>query len=89
MKVPKNEAGGCNLSHSNPTFASSDLEKDLAIEQQGEKLDPWKTFLPTQLFDLLRGGEYGDGGRNRRIANLEQRVGAWRIPGPSAPRRRM
>ena len=63
MKVPKNEAV-VTLSQSKPTFASSDLEKDLAIEQQGEKLDPWKTFLPTQLFDLLRGGEHGDGGRN-------------------------
>ena len=56
VKVPKNEAV-VTLGQSKPTFASGvDLEKDLAIEEQGEKLDPWKTVLPTQLFDLLRGG---------------------------------
>ena len=78
MKVPKNEAV-VTLGHSKPTFASTDLEKDLAIEEQGEKLDPWKTLPPTQLFDLPRGGEHGDGGRNLRIANLEQRAGARRF----------
>ena len=79
MKVPKNEAV-VTLGRSKSTFAGSrDLEKDLAIEEQGEKRDPWKTFLLTQLFDLPRGGEHGDGRRNLRIANFEQRAGARRL----------
>src|ERR1700689_4709712 len=79
MKVPKNEAV-VPPGQSMPTFATStNLEKDLAIEEQGEKLDPWKTFLLTQLFDLLRGREHGDGRRNFRIANFEQRAGARRL----------
>ena len=78
MKVPKDEAVA-TLGHSKPTFASTDLEKDLAIEEQGEKLDAWKTLPPTQLFDLPRGGEHRDGGGNLRITNLEQRAGARRF----------
>ena len=56
-----------------------DLEKDLAIHQQGEKLDAGKTVLPAEPFDLLRRGQHGDGGRNLRIANPEQRAGARRF----------
>src|ERR1700677_5315515 len=79
MKVPKYEAV-VTLGRSKPTFATSpDLEKDLAIEEQGEKFDPRETFLLTQLFDLPRGGEHGDGRRNLRIANFEQRAGARRL----------
>ena len=79
MKVPNNEAV-VTLGHSKPAFAGAGgLEKDLAIEKEGKKLDPWKTLLPTQLFDLPRGREHGDGGRNLRIANLEQRPGARRF----------
>src|SRR5580704_8812713 len=79
MKVPKSEAV-VTLGQSKPTFASSaDLEKDLAMEEQGEKLDPWKTLPLAQVFDLLRGREDGDGGRDLRIANLEQRAGARRF----------
>ena len=79
MKVPKCKAVVA-LGQSKPTFASSiDFEKDLAIEKQGEKLGPRKPFPPTQLFDLPRGGEHGDGGRNLRIANFEQRAGARRF----------
>src|ERR1700689_312017 len=79
MKVPKSEAV-VTLGRSKPSFAGSpDLEKDLAIEKQGEKLDPRKTFLLTQLFDLPRGGEHGDGRRSLRIANFEQRAGARRL----------
>ena len=48
VKVPKNEAV-IALGQSKPTFAGGiDLEKDLAIDKQGEKLDPWKVVLPTQ-----------------------------------------
>ena len=79
MKLPKNEAV-VTLGRSKSTFAGSrDLEKDLAIEEQGEKRDPWKTFLLMQLFDLPRGGEHGDGRRNLWIANFEQRAGARRF----------
>ena len=76
VKVPKNEVV-VTLGRSEATVASSlDLEKDLAINQQGEKLNPRKTVLPTELFDLLRCRQYGQGGRNLRIANFEQRAGA-------------
>jgi hypothetical protein len=54
VKVPEQEvvvALGC----SQPTVASRlDLEQDLAIHQQGEKLDPRKTVQPTELLDLSR-----------------------------------
>ncbi len=76
VKVPENELL-IALGQAKLAFAgSADLEKDLAIEEQGEKLDPRKTLLPTQVFDLLWGGKHGDGGRNLRIANSEQRAGA-------------
>src|ERR1700683_3315778 len=88
MKLPKNEAV-VTLGRSKPSFAGSrDLEKDLAIEEQGEKLDPRKTFLLTQLFDLLRGREHGDGRRNLRIANFEQRAGGQRHPGAAPSQER-
>ena len=63
MEVPKDEAV-VTLGHSKPTFASTDLEKDLAIQEQREKLDPRKTFLLTQRLNLPRGREHGDGRRN-------------------------
>ena len=79
VKVPKNKVV-VTLGRSKPTFTGNvDLENDLAIEEQGEKLDFWKTILPTQLFDLLRRGQHGQGGRNLRIANSEQRAGARRF----------
>ena len=79
VKVPKNELL-VTLGQAKPASAGgADLEKDLAIEQQGKKLDPGKTLLPTQLFDLLRRGKHRNGGRNLRIANFEQRAGARRF----------
>jgi hypothetical protein len=56
-----------------------DVEKDLAVHQQGNKLDPEKTVLPTELSDLLRRRQQGDGGRNLRIADPEQGAGARRF----------
>jgi hypothetical protein len=54
VKVPKDEIV-VTLGRSEATLASGvDLEKDLAIHQQGEKLDPRKAVLPAELFDLLR-----------------------------------
>src|ERR1700677_617334 len=79
MKVPKYEAV-ITLGRSKPSFfGSPDLEEDSAIEEQGEKLNPRKTFLLTQLFDVPRGSEHGDDRRNLRIADFEQCAGAWRF----------
>src|ERR1700686_3138730 len=79
VKVPKNQVV-VTLGRPEVTVASDvDLEKDLAIHQQGEKLDPRKTILPTELFDLLGRRQYGDGARNLRIANFEQCAGARRF----------
>ena len=79
VKVPKNEVV-VTLGRSQAAVASGvDLEKDLAIHQQGEKLDPRKIGPPTEPSDLLGCSQYGDGGRNLRIANSEQRAGARRF----------
>src|ERR1700727_1090556 len=79
MKVPKSEAV-VTLGQSKPTFATgADLEKDFAVQEQREKLDPRKTFLPAQRFDLLRGREHGDGRGNLRIADFEQGASARRF----------
>src|ERR1700722_2369016 len=79
MKVPKSEAV-VTLGQSKPTFATgADLEKNLGIQEQRKKLNPRKTFLPAQRFDLLRGREPGDGHRNLRIADSEQRASARRF----------
>ena len=79
VKVPKNEVVVAFGPSQAAVARGVDLEKDLAIHQQGEKLDPRKTLLPTQLFDLLRCRQHGDGGCNLRIANFEQRGGARRF----------
>src|SRR2546430_1608673 len=80
VKVPKNEVA-VTLGRSNASFAGNvDLENDLAIEEQGEKLDPRKTILPTQLFDLLRRGQHGEDGRKFRIATLERVTPPRRSP---------
>ncbi len=79
VKVPKNEVVVA-LRRSQATVAGGvDLEEDLAIHQQGEKLEPRKTVLPAEPFDLLGCRQHGDGGRNLRIANPEQRAGARRF----------
>ena len=79
VKVPKHEVvvalGGAQAA----VAGGVDLEKDLAIHQQGEKLESRKTVLPAELFDLLRCGQHGEGGRNLRIADPEQRAGARRF----------
>src|SRR5262249_56641190 len=68
------------LDRSQPTVASPvDLEKDLAIHQEGDKLNPGKTVLPTKLSDFLRRRQHGDGGCNLRIADPEQGAGARRF----------
>ncbi len=79
VKVPKNEVVVALRRPQAVAASGVDLEKDLAIQQQSEKLDPRKTVLPTQLFDLLRRGQHGQDGRNLRIADFEQRAGARRF----------
>ena len=75
VKIPKNEVV-ITLGCSKAIFVRHvDLESDLTIHQQSEKVDARKTVLPTEMFDLLRYSQYGDGGRNLRIANFEQRAG--------------
>ena len=71
VKVPEHEIVVA-LGQSQAAVASSvDLEKDLAIDQQSEKLEPGKTVLPAQPPDLLRRRQHGEGGRDLRIADLE------------------
>ena len=79
VKVPKNEVIVA-LGRSEAIVAgSAGLEKDLAVDEQGEKLDPRKTGLPAELSDLLRCRQHSQGGRDLRIANFEQRAGARRF----------
>jgi hypothetical protein len=69
VKIPKNEIA-IALGRSKAAAASSvDLEKDLAIEEQGEKLEPRKIVLPAQLFDVLRRRQHGQDGGNLRISH--------------------
>ena len=53
-----------------------DLEEDLAVDEQSEKLDPRKIRAAAEPLDLLRRGQARQGGGDLRIAYLEQRAGA-------------
>ncbi len=79
MKIPQDEVV---VAFGEPEIVAArriDFEKDLAIDQESEKLDPWKTVLATQFFDPVRRGEGGQHRCNFRIANPEQRAGARRF----------
>jgi hypothetical protein len=77
VKVPENEV---TLRASQAIVAGRvDLEKDLATDQQREKLNPRKSVLPAEPFDLPGCSQVGNRGYNRRIANPEQRAGARRF----------
>ena len=78
VKIPKNKIG-VPLGRAEPVAGSFSFEKDLASDQQRKKLDPRKSVLLAQPFDLLRCGEYGQGSRNLRIAEFEQRAGTGRF----------
>ena len=56
-----------------------DLEKDLAIDEEREKLEPRKILLPAKMFDPLRRGQQGQSGRDLRIGDFEQRASARRF----------
>ena len=55
------------------------LEKDLAVDQQSEKLEPRKTRWRTKVFDLLRRDQQSQSSRDLRIADFEQGAGARRF----------
>ena len=78
VKVPKDEVVVA-LRRPQPVAGGVDLEKDLAIQQQSEKLDAGKSFLPAQLLDLLRRRQHGQSSGDLRIADLEQGAGARRF----------
>ena len=79
VKIPENEVVVALGRPEAFVAGGVDLEEDLAIDEQSEKLDPGKTVLPAEPFDLLRRGQRGHGGRDLRIANPEQRAGARRF----------
>src|SRR5262245_2444778 len=45
------------------------LDENLTIHQQSQKLRSHKIIVPTKLADLLRCGQSGDGGHDVRIVN--------------------
>ena len=79
VKIPENEVVVALGRPEAVVAGSVDLEQDLAIHQQGEQLDPRKAVLPPQPADFLRRRQCGEGGRDLRIANSEQRAGARRF----------
>jgi hypothetical protein len=79
VEIPENEAVVALGRPQAAVGGRIDLEKDLAVHQQGNKLNPTEAVLPTQLSDSLRRRQNGDGGRNLRIADLEQCAGARRF----------
>ena len=78
VKVPKNQIV---IALVGPEAAAPriDLEEDLAIDQQGEKLSSWKNSPLAELFDFLRRREERNCGRKFRVANFEQRASARRF----------
>ena len=79
MKVPENEAVVTLGRPGARVTGSGRLEKDLAIQQERQKLEPRKAGLPTELPDRSRRRQHGDQGRNVRIADPEQGAGARRL----------
>src|SRR5215471_13921472 len=79
VKIPKNEIVIAFDRSKAAAAGSVDLEKDLAVEEQGEQLEPAKIVPPTQRFDVLRRRQHGQDGGNLRIADFEQRAGARRF----------
>ncbi len=73
VKVPENEVVVA-LSRSQAAVGrGADLEKDLAVGQQGEKLDPRKTILPAEPFDVLRRRQRRNSGGDLRTISLPRR----------------
>ncbi len=69
VKIPQHERVVA-LGRPQAIAGGVDLEKDLAIDEEREKLEPWKIFLPVELFDPLRRGQQGQSSRDLGIANF-------------------
>src|SRR5580700_71693 len=78
VKVPQHE-GVVALGRPQAIAVAVDLEKDLAVDKEREKLKPWKILLPAKLFDALRRGKQGQSSGDLRVADFEQRAGARRF----------
>src|SRR5206468_11022329 len=78
VKIPKDKIV-VTLGRAEPVAGSFQFEKYLAIYQQRKKLNPGKGILAAQPFALLRRGQCGQGGRNARTVDFEQRIGARRF----------
>ena len=72
VEVPQHEGV---VALGRPQAIAGGLEKDLAVDEQREKLEPRKILLPAELFDLLRRGQQGQSNRDLRIADFEQGAG--------------
>jgi hypothetical protein len=79
VKIPQNEIVVALGWPEAAVPSSFELEKDFTIDQKRKKLNPWKSVLSAQPFDLLRCREYGQGSRYLRIADFEQRASAGRF----------
>ena len=79
VKVPQDELVVAFVRPQTIAVGCVELEKDLAVHQQGEKLDAGKASLPPELADFLRRRQRGEGGCDGRIANPKQRAGTRRF----------
>src|SRR6202451_4237506 len=70
VKVPQHE-GVVALGRTQAIAVAVDLEKDLAIDKEREKLEPRKILLPAELFDVLRRGQQGQSSGDLRVADSE------------------
>jgi hypothetical protein len=85
VKIPQNQIAVTLRSSEVAVAARFDLEKDMALEQQPQKLDPRKTILHTKLFDSVRSRQRHQGGTDLRIAKPEQCARARRFQDDLVP----
>src|SRR5260370_36705083 len=79
VKVPEHEMVVAFAGPEAVAALGVDLEKHLAVYQQREKIDSWKTVLPPNPTDFIRVGKRGDRARKFEISNPEHRAGARRL----------
>src|ERR1700686_131410 len=79
VKIPEHEVIVALGRSQAIAFGSLDLEKNLAVDQQCEKLSSGKAGLPPKRADFLWRGQQSEGGGDLRIAYPEQRLGARRF----------
>src|ERR1700722_10858135 len=78
VKVPQNQMFVA-FGRPQAGVSSADLEKNLAVDEQTQKLESWKASLPAKLSDLLRRGQHRQRARGLRIAHFEQGAGTRRF----------